>query len=276
MDELSPLEEGVLLHEVLKKFLKNCQEKGLLPLTGQDIELELLQEVAEAVWNSAERKIPLGRRPLWQIRRRGMWNILSNWLHMEQARDDGYLPVYLEWSFGPGTAAGPLEIRFNQGEGLCFRGRIDRIDESPDELLVIDYKNSANRPKYQNLLKTETLGQTSFQAPLYQIAAARLLGRPARSAWILLRDFARGKMRTTPDTMDPVFETDLEQRRRALAEGLPNFYNNLESTWTRLASGNFVPDFSQGQCDYCQLRTVCREKCLFRVFDNLGYAYEMD
>lgn len=258
LDELSPMQEGVLLHEILKNYLSSCQKRGLLPLAGKAGEIELLKKVSGEVLDNAEKRIPLGRRPLWQIRRLGIWRMLSNWLQAEQDRDDDYQPAFLEWSFGPETKTGPLDIPFSEGGGLCFRGRIDRIDESPDQFLVIDYKNSSNRNKYQNLLKSETLGQTSFQAPLYQIAVARLLGKPAQSAWILLRDFSRGKLRTTPSTADPVFDQNPEQRRLAAAEEIPNFYNNLEATWGRLISGNFVPDFDQGECEYCQFKTVCR------------------
>ena len=258
LDELNPLEEGVLLHEILKNYLIHCQKKHLLPLIGRAEETELLKQMANETWDKAEKKIPLGRQPLWQIRRTGMWRILTNWLQSEQLREDDFVPVHFEWSFGPESMAGPLEIHFANDRGLFFRGRIDRIDESPGQLLVIDYKNSANRIKYMNLLKTEALGQTSFQAPLYQIAAARFLGKPAQSAWILLRDFSSNKLRTTLSTADPVFNQDQDQRRLAASQETTNFYNNLESTWTRLISGNFAPNFDDGECDYCPYNTVCR------------------
>ncbi|MFH1090254.1 MAG: PD-(D/E)XK nuclease family protein, partial [Pseudomonadota bacterium] len=263
-DEIKPVDEGSILHEILSRFMKKCHQKRRLPLSGRPQEIKTLHETAESVFDEEEKQRPLGRRPLWEARRRFILRTLDLWLKREQVQDQDFQPRYFEWEFGPGeggTKTAPvLTVPLLSGGNLHFRGRVDRIDLSSTEARVFDYKYSSNTVKYSRLLKEEELGRTSFQAPVYQAAVNSALGLPARAAWILLTDYKWNKstLKYTRDTSQDLFDRDLKNRRKMQAEGRSNFFNLLEGAWQGLINGSFSPSSEAEACEYCDYRTVCR------------------
>ena len=257
MDELNIMDEGSILHDILNKFMKQCQKDGLLPLTGRPEEALMLQNTARQVWESAEKEYPLGRRPLWNVRRRYQERVLADWLQFEQRRDDGFIPRFFEWSFGPGMPFPPLDVPLVSGGNVYFRGRIDRIDESPEILRVLDYKNSGSTT-YYNLLKEDELGRTSFQAPLYQAAVSQVMPKPVVAGWVLLRDFKGRKKALTPPSNVDFYNKDITARAEMARQGIGNFYNRLEESWRNIEGGLFSPRPRKGQCDFCDFQTICR------------------
>ncbi len=255
-DEMNRRDEGSLLHDILHRFLSTCRDRHMLPLKGAAEEAALLETIASAAFSRAGHWYPVGRRPLWRARQKSMMISLRRWLDIEQGRGDEFLPTYFELDFGPGKAAPAAAAPFLSGGGLAFRGRIDRVDISPSECLVTDYKNSADRYGYARLLKEEELGLTSFQAPLYQVAASNALKIPARATWAILRN--PGPLKTTPSTGSQFFSTDPETRTRLSESGAGNFFNRLEETWNRLLSGDFSPQADKGKCDFCSFVRACR------------------
>ena len=255
-DEVNALNMGQIIHDIVHCFMIACQGRGCLPLTGRPEERDLLHESIEQILSRAERDLPLGRRPIWRVRRESLLRQLNRWLEFEQKNGDEFVPRYFEMDFGPEKKHAPLEVTLLSGDRLFFQGRIDRIDESPAQLRVIDYKNSRNASPYSKLLKEEELGRTSFQAPLYQAAASRIFQKPSQATYLLLRGPKR--LKDSPGTESDLFEADPERRRNMAAKNTANFYNRLDDTWQRLIHGFFPASPDNGNCEYCVFRTMCR------------------
>ena len=260
-DELDPQEQGSLVHRILSVFMSACRDRGWFPLARADGAEALLESTMIDVFDLAERRGPTGRAALWQARKREMAASLRLWLEKEKEEEGDFIPQYFEWTFGPGETSGPpLEVGLLSGGRLFFKGRVDRIDVSPDRALVLDYKSSGNTPKYKGRLKEEQMGVLSFQAPLYQLAAADFLKKPVNSTFILLGDLSKRNLPPGPETTEDFFQAAPEKRWTASESGRANFFNRLEEVWLRLASGDFTPRPDPGQCDFCEFKTVCRKE----------------
>lgn len=262
-DEVNPMDEGNIAHQIVYRFLSRFKEENRLPLCGAPEELDSLLFIAREVMDEAEKRYSLGRRPLWRVRKKLLLNNLEIWLRQEQRLLDGFLPTHFEWSFGPDreknpAQAPPLEIKLENNRTLFFHGRVDRIDLSKDKVRVLDYKNSSNTTKYNKLLKESELGKTSFQAPLYQVAAAGHFEKPAQAGWILLKDQAGSTRRFSTFTDAPLFTEECKARNELHSCEKPNFYNLLEETWRKIEQGVFTTSPDSGACDYCDYRTSCR------------------
>jgi len=206
--------------------------------------------------DKAGSKYLVGRQPLWAVKKKAILRMLQRWLAAEQERGGEFIPEHFEWAFGPDRSAPPLTVPLLAGGQLYFQGRVDQIDVSPEQCLVIDYKVSADRNKYSRLLKEEALGRASFQAPVYQAAAAAALKKPAQAAYYLLRDLKR--LKSSLPTGNDFFTFDVAERQEMRQAGRANFFNQVEETWTRLIGGDFSPSPGTGECDYCPFRLVCR------------------
>jgi len=257
-DEMSVLDEGALVHQVLRDFLSACRDRAWLPLSGRDGEDELLRITAQAVWDRAESSRPVGRLPLWQVRKTGLTRLLARWLTWEKSRGSELSPAHFEWAFGPEGPNPVLTVPFLDGGGLAFQGRIDRIDRDDNLGLVLDYKLSSNQTRYNRLLDPDELGRTSFQAPLYQAAAAQALGLPCSAAWVLLGSLKGPRLSTTPATDDDLFALDPDRRRALAQSGRDNVFNRLEAVWLELTGGRFAPRDRDPDCEYCEFQRSCR------------------
>ncbi|MFH1138086.1 MAG: PD-(D/E)XK nuclease family protein [Pseudomonadota bacterium] len=257
-DEVDPRDEGRLLHDILKDFLRERRDQGLPSLQGTRDEAEHLGRVEKKVLDRAEGRLPLGRRPLWEARRKNIGRILEQWLRREPSFAGAYRPSFFEWDFKPGGTAPPLEIELAAGGKIFIQGRLDRIDLAPDGARVIDYKLSSNAAQYGRLLKPDQLGVVSFQAPTYLAVAAREFKRPVEAVFLLLKDFSTSWKKTCAPEDASLLATDPGLRRELAAQGRLNFFNRVEETWTRLVSGLFFPAPETGPCEYCTFRTTCR------------------
>ena len=264
-DEASPRDEGSIMHKIAFRFMHSCRERGAFPLRGAPEEERLLSQTMAELLDAAEKRMPLGRKPLWEIRRRSMETILRHWLDLERRRAESWTPTFFEWIFGPTGLPGdgkknapPVAMDLLGGGRLFFKGRVDRIDRSDSGYLVIDYKNTGNSAVYHKLLKPENLGVSNFQLPLYQTAVAGTLKNPTRATWVLWKTPPDLKQNYTPATDQLFFDSDPVRRQRMREGGEPNFFNRLEDIWVRLARGLFPPNPQQAACEYCDYKRICR------------------
>lgn len=142
---------------------------------------------------------------------------------------------------------------------------IDRIDRDPSAgaLRVVDYKLAGNSARYQQLLKKEAMGETSFQMPLYLLAAAGTLGggeAPSPSAltacyWLLRKGGLLEKEfgSTKREDFTGFFATDPKERAEL---GRDNFLNRLCSKVRAIKEGDF--QITPRECGFCDFSRVCR------------------
>jgi ATP-dependent helicase/DNAse subunit B len=165
---LSPLDRGVLIHDILYRFLNRLKEKGRLPLRSQkpDFLSSLLIELAEIVLKRFELENATGFPLLWSVQKEQIMEDLRGFLEAELAEEEAFSPFHLETDFSC-----PFEL--DGGERLTFRGRIDRIDldNAGRRARVIDYKTG--RPTA--IEDGEFKGGEALQLPIYLCAATSLL-----------------------------------------------------------------------------------------------------
>ena len=176
---ISALDRGSLVHDILRRFVATCQERGTLPEFGQPWRPEhraLLLELAEEECQSAQARGITGRRLLWDVAREEMRQDLAAFIEEDNRwrAKHGARPVFVEKGFGFNDVTGlpPVKLSLEDGTALYFRGQIDRVDAnaSGSTLIVTDYKSGS--ASYYDDMKSDPLGRGHhLQLPVYALAA---------------------------------------------------------------------------------------------------------
>ncbi|MGN6372565.1 MAG: PD-(D/E)XK nuclease family protein [Solirubrobacteraceae bacterium] len=157
-----PLARGALAHAALKQTLERLRERtGSARICSSSLALakrllaEALEELAEQhSLSAAPERIPGARRRLGSD--------LERYLEWAAENDTRLEPTHLEMAFDS------LEL----GEGVTVRGRIDRIDLTPQgDAVVYDYKARSATPS------AKWLSEGALQVALYMHATEQLLDR---------------------------------------------------------------------------------------------------
>jgi ATP-dependent helicase/nuclease subunit B len=180
-------DEGSLLHAVLERWVALRVARGAWPPDGGAADLAEARAVADAVFRRFEAEGRTADPAVWAARREAVRGRLDRIVAAEAAAAGELRPALLEFRFGEGSPRPALALQAG-GEVVRVKGRIDRVDASPERLLVIDYKNARHADRHRPLLEPERFGVDSFQVPLYLLAAARELpGRAASARYVLLK-----------------------------------------------------------------------------------------
>ncbi|MEI6791310.1 MAG: PD-(D/E)XK nuclease family protein, partial [Myxococcaceae bacterium] len=200
---------GQLAHKALEKYYRDGVS------FKQTLEAADPKEIHPGVWRA---------NLLWlgEALERMVSNLAKN-PPIEQAK-----PVAFEYS--------PPSWLLQVGEDQIYIGGIiDRVDESPEAKIVVDYKISALSALRMRFAAKEIL-KTHFQIPVYLKllkSDKKLLGYP-----VSIKDGAPGPLMDMTDRMP-----ELEQALKTLMEPV------LEG---------FVPQDIQTSCQECRLKRVCR------------------
>jgi ATP-dependent helicase/nuclease subunit B len=177
---LSPMEKGLLVHSVLYRFFHDYEAAERNP--------QRLLKVAE----KELRKMPLSEGLIWQLEKefylgndsqQGLFRAFWNY-EQEISTAFATIPRHFELSFGNSpviqnevdsfSSEAPF-IYHIQKEEFYFRGKIDRVELSPDEaLLIVDYKTGM-LPTIREIWEGQRL-----QLPIYLAAVYRLLSQKYR------------------------------------------------------------------------------------------------
>jgi RecB family exonuclease len=256
--ELEAKDEGSLLHELLRAFYQRLADEGRLPLRDVAAAKATLRETAALVFADWERERHTGEPLLWESTGKNLLILMERLVEHEGEDFSGFVPRLFEHPF-----AG-LEVEAPDGPPVYLRGKIDRVDCAADgRVRVVDYKMAANRQKYRELLQQENLGTTSFQMPVYLLAAAKELeqatglrfARFTALYWLLRKveplavDFAAAE----EGAFAGFFATDPAERDRA---GGDAFLDRLLTTVRAMKGGDF--QITPRECEFCRFRSVCR------------------
>jgi hypothetical protein len=163
--EMSPLDRGSLVHEILDTFVKEQIHDGREgPWTGGS--LGRLHQIADEACDRYESMGLTGRGIFWGRDRSRIHADLDRF-----AEQDRYRPVVTEVKFD--DVAFPLP----DGRAVGFRGAIDRLDRTTEGWIrVVDYK-TGKADSYRGLRPSAPHdGGRHLQLPVYGVAAAEITG----------------------------------------------------------------------------------------------------
>jgi len=154
-------------------------------------------------------------------RKRAGVEALTRFYHEEEA--SGQKPTDVEREFG--FALGPTRVR----------GRFDRVDDTPDGTVVIDYKSSDVTVQK----KADQRARESLQLKMYALAQKEMTGRlPARVELRFLESGLAGRHKPT--------ERDLVEARGA-----------IEAAAAGIRARRFDPTPGYQTCRYCAYNQIC-------------------
>lgn len=191
-EQLTSLERGNLIHEILYKFYKHLdREKATTsPLAHRDVLFAISEQLFQQLpfegffWN-LEKRTYFGTE-----NEKGLLDIFLEY-DQQKIAQTGFVPSMFEYAFGyrdknhPSAADG-LVLKRGQDQ-IKLIGKIDRIDTNDAGLaMIFDYKTGkqASAVKVSNILQG-----IRFQLPLYMLAlsAAEPL-EPVYGAYYLVKD----------------------------------------------------------------------------------------
>lgn len=258
--DADPRDEGSLLHAALERFVAARRDRGAWPPAGDAADRAEARAAAESVMARFEAEGRVGDPRVWASRREAVLSRMDRFVAAEARLADGLAPRLLEHRFGGASGRPPLVIR-DGAEEVRLAGRIDRVDADGERLLVLDYKNGGDERQLASRLAPEALGVTSFQAPLYLMAAARdLPGRSRLAAgYALLRQGARTAGLEVA-AGDGLLATDEARRTEARAAGERPVADAVLRAVRRMRRGQFP--IASRDCAGCGFGAVCRFQAL--------------
>jgi len=183
-DEVSPLERGNAVHNILFKFYSELRLQNAMAFPSKH--LDLLKKITLEELNN----LPFDGF-FWELEkiryfgRSDSPGLLETFLGIETNEIDetGFIPSHFEYCFGPtyNKDADPdsteelLFLENEAGHSIKINGKIDRIDINPktNQALVYDYKTgSIDGKNAQSVAKG-----LSFQLPVYILAIEHLLNK---------------------------------------------------------------------------------------------------
>ena len=160
LEALSPIDRGALVHRILFLFFSRLKEENRFPLAAQARSYlnSVLMELAEKAFQEFAQEKATGYPLLWSLEKSRILASLEGFVKTELKDLECFEPAYLEQSF---NCPFPLDGK----RAIVLRGRIDRIDLSPDgrQARIIDYKTGYPQPIGDGEFK----GGEALQLPLY-------------------------------------------------------------------------------------------------------------
>jgi ATP-dependent helicase/nuclease subunit B len=185
--------------------------------------------------------------------------LFSRFVEREYDRDGDALPAWFEAPFGAGLhdsdGVDPFEIDLPNGGTVEFRGYIDRVDISPDgeEIQLFDYKTGSTPSM------TKTTGGTTFQLPIYLLAAEQVLTDEGVDPTTLAATYYQTKPPNKlkePGGIESKFDSP-RALRRFLEEVVPE---RVETLTTAIEHGRFHTTLlgqREAGCEYCAYQRSC-------------------
>ncbi|MEZ5259258.1 MAG: PD-(D/E)XK nuclease family protein [Ilumatobacteraceae bacterium] len=255
---LGALERGNVVHDTLEQFIREVMAEAGQGAFGAhspwtDAHRARLRALADERFDALEAHGQTGRPVYWTQERAVLHEVLQRALDDDAAlrAESGVVPAAVEWAFGEGGAP-PLSLELPSGRTLQFRGRIDRVDRSPDGRAVVsDYKTGKGR-KYDKLAEGDPVrAGTVLQLGLYAEAVRQAFGVDdvRTQYWILER----------PDNK-PRFEGYAwdEGRRVRLLDVLDTIAEGIESGLFDRRPGRYDTFFRRHEgCAFCPFDRVC-------------------
>ena len=246
LEELGPLEKGTMAHTAHYELLSELRRDGIeiTPTTMPEVLRRLherVMSVAKAVYDDLKPAI----ERVWLDGVNTLEADLREWVQ-RISRDPDWKPVHFELAFGlrGGDAdkrdakSTPDPVTLN--EGLQVRGSIDLVERSVHGALrATDYKTGRARAEPGNIIG----GGRHLQPVLYALVLEKLFpGEPVKEGRLFYTTQI-GEFLSVP--------TELNAQSR---EAFGLVARTLRSA---LETGFFPAAPDEGECTYCQFRSLC-------------------
>lgn len=279
-EELTPLERGGVLHEILFEFYLSRRERKLpvLQRLGEREYAEAVRELLEI----ANRKLGELNIPdiFWEIEKEkitGSANrkgILREFLEMERSSTLTVAPRYFEVAFGPQVGSGRQidpDLKYDQpisAGDVGLRGKIDRIDVGENIFRIVDYKTGKTISGRKELDRG-----ISLQLPIYLFAVEYMLAaktetpiEAAAGVYDVLRSPVQEKLGLgNNEYRDQAFTVKKSSRqivndRKELTGVIAQAVRFVNEYVDNIAAGNFpvMPKAPELSCRHCNFQTICR------------------
>lgn len=256
-DESDKMEFGNIIHKILYLYFQKLDKLGLKlgGLTGEGFAkpYSILFETAGGVLDDDNIALTFFQKEkILGINGDRKNSILHKFFEVENETDDGFVPSFLEASFGrlkeeknEYSISSPLVA-----EDIKLRGKVDRIDinKGTSQFTVIDYKSG----KIGGELKKAQSGEY-FQLPVYIRAAEKIIKGKLDAdykyaeAILFSLKFVEGKFKKEKIELT---EEDLIQSFSFMAEHIKNISEGIF---------NIAPAEKQkSACEYCKHESICR------------------
>jgi ATP-dependent helicase/nuclease subunit B len=216
--QLSPLDRGSIIHEVLDRFLR---EGAQAPWTDRD--RTRLHEIADEECAGAVARGVTGRRLLWDRERRLMTAELDDFLTADGTyRSERHAETLAtELAFGVADATmDAVEFALSDGRQLRLRGKADRVDRAGHHLIVIDYKTGSHE-RYVGLGPDNPVDNGHrLQLPVYAYAARAAFGAPETPVEAAYWFVGRGENRLIGYDVDAQVDEVFDATVRAIVDGI--------------------------------------------------------
>ncbi len=280
--EMSSMEFGNLVHDVLARFVTDLRENGV-DLAGGDFN-ELLGRMqgtvkdvvavsggSGVVWDLVGKDLcVVGRRP----------GLLARWLATEIEQPlPGVEPSFLELALGnprgvndPRSLDEPVDVPLPCDEGgmttLRFTGKVDRIDVDPDRNkgIIIDYKTGTRIVAPKDMTSGRSVQLTLY--PLMVEAAVRqgrLKGGPAHVVasgiyHVSPRKPITRKLLGTKAAKKELKAAGAKMYSQTIDKITPMSVAHIIASINSVMTGRFSPpqDPKDSGCVYCVARHLCR------------------
>ena len=236
---------GSIIHAILEKAFEPLVEQGL-PLSVETIGQvkDFIDSRGRDMWLNAPEKEGFGQAALWRLEWQRYRDRMIRMLEQEMlvaGSDEGYRVFGTEYEF---------DVEVGTKPRLRIRGKIDRIDETPDGLTVIDYK-TGQIPTQKDVRE----GKNS-QLPLYALALSK---DPEAAGKNLRMEYAKLPSRG-------------DRRHWALDDAIPedeevikNVLRTLQEKRDAVESGDFRVNPTPTECpSYCAMKHICRVNAFSR------------
>lgn len=167
--EVQPKDRGKILHLIFERFYQQHAS------TSKNEVVDVITKLTDEVFTEHLRLMTASAPALHPFERKRIADIATNAI-LKEIDEAHTLPEPLtthtcEWSFGMGGGAA-LTLPVEDEAPLLIRGRVDRIDVSPDQshFLIVDYKTG----KTVDSIRSHLVKGRHLQLPLYVEAVRRL------------------------------------------------------------------------------------------------------
>ena len=256
---ISPLERGLLVHEILEEFIRDAMANKALPLPGDGSDAASrasVDRIAEKHFLDASDRGITGKPLMWQLAKQEIYDDLETFLQQDARlrAAHGTEPLRVEANFGVGNTPAAVHPE----SGLQFRGRIDRMDLTSDgkSALVMDYKTGSSAP-YKSLDKDIIDRGKRLQLGVYSLAARRLFPEASsiRAAYWFTRTGS-----DLPFAPSEFFDIDDSEASERFSEGVKTI---VEGISRGVFAANPGPNSYRGErtapenCHYCDFDSLC-------------------